>query len=360
MENEKTPGTGALIDTRPEEEKIKDFNFKEIVAAINPVNWIEKPQSDWRKFPIFKQNGSSSCVAQTEAKELGIMRWIKDNIYVHFSATDIYQRRANKPGLGMAAADARTCATQGITLEALAPSQEMTDAQMDSAVIESYKHQVGEVFKVPNYVGITPGDIETIASIIQTTGKGVMVWFYFNYDEWTDVPAVKNAALNLYDNVGRHSVTAVDFTLYNGKKALIIEDSWGKEYGLGGQRVITEDFFKARNWYSGYLVSFKFDDQTQPAPIPTPIPVVRPKYTFTKTLVFGNTNPDVKALQDILKFEGLFPINTASTGYYGAITAKGVLAFQRKYVVASEAELVRLAGRSVGPKTMAKLNQLYS
>jgi hypothetical protein len=189
--------SGARIDTRPEEKKEKDFLQKEIVASAAQVNWTEKPPDTWRKFPIFNQDGSGSCVMQTQCKEMGIMRWLKDGNYVHFSATDGYQRRSNKPDSGMGAIDARTIATQGITLEVLAPSQNMTDAQMDSIVIEPYKHQVGEVFKVPNYVAIPELDIEAIASTIQATGKGVMVWFYFKIDEWTERPIVKYPGLQL-------------------------------------------------------------------------------------------------------------------------------------------------------------------
>ncbi|MBI2055270.1 MAG: peptidoglycan-binding protein [Candidatus Sungbacteria bacterium] len=361
-EQEKQFQSGAVIDERPEAEREKDYKFEEIVAAVNPVNWIEKARDQWRKFPIFNQDGSGSCVAQTEAKELGIMRWLKDKIYVHFSATDIYQRRANRPSGGMAAVDARKIVGKGTTLEVLAPSQGMTDGQMDSATVEDYKRKVGEVFAVPNFVEITQRSIDTIASVIQTTGKGVMVWFYFQYDEWTDVPEVKNPNLNLYaGSTNRHSVTAVDFTLYNGKKALIIEDSWGPQFGLNGQRVITEDFFNARCWYAGYLVNFQFEDQTQPKPEPQPAPVnPKPKYRFAKVLTFGMTNADVKALQDILKYEGLFPKNTSSTSYYGAVTAKAVYQFQMKYGVAPKSELDALQGRRVGDKTIAKLNALYA
>ncbi len=353
--------SGAVIDERPESEKEKDYRFEEIVAAINPVNWIEKPRDQWRKFPIFNQDGSGSCVAQTEAKEMGIMRWLRDKIYVHFSATDIYQRRSNKPAGGMVAVDARNIARKGVTLEALAPSQAMNDGQMDSAVIEEYKRKVGEVFAVPNFVALPIRDIDTVASLIQTTGKGVMVWFYFEYREWTDTPQVMNPNLDLYaGSTNRHSVTAVDFTLVNGKKALIIEDSWGPTFGLNGQRVITEDFYKARNWYAGYLVNFQFEDQTKPLPQPQPAPNPKPKYRFSKPLTFGMTNSDVKALQDILRYEGLFPQNTASTGYYGAITAKGVYQFQVRHKIAPMAELNALQGRRVGEKTIQKLNALYA
>src|SRR3989344_6739260 len=168
--------SGAELDVRPESEKIKDFKFNEIVASVNPVNWVEKTHDQWRRFPIFNQDGSGSCVAQTEAKELGIMRWLKDNIYVHFSATDIYQRRANRPAGGMAAVDARNIVRIGATLEVLAPSQDMTDQQMDSAAVEDYKREVGGVFAVPNFVEISQRTIDAIASVIQTTQKGVMVW----------------------------------------------------------------------------------------------------------------------------------------------------------------------------------------
>ena len=358
--------SGAEIDTRPESEKQRDYRSAELVAAATPVNWTEKPQNVWRKFPIFNQDGSGSCVAQTEAKELGIMRWLKDRVYVHFSATHIYQQRANKPGGGMGAVDACNLASKGATLEVLTPSQGMSDAEMDAVQIEDYKKKVGEIFAVPNYLALPIKDIDAIASVIQATSKGVMVWFYFELEEWTSQPFVKNPNLELSaPATNRHSVTAVDFTLVNGKKALIIEDSWGTSYGMAGQRVITEDFFKARNWYAGYLMNFKFD-QVQPT---------KPHYTFAKDLVFiewdsvknqpkdpatdAAQKADVIALQDILKYEGLFPNNSGSTGYYGAITAKAVLAFQRKYQVADEAELVELGGKKVGSKTRAILNQLY-
>ena len=346
-------GTGANIDMRSKIEKQKDYEFKEIVASVNPVSWVEKPQAEWRKFPIFNQNGSGSCVAQTLAKLLGVLYWLKNNTYIHFSATHIYQRRVNKPQSGMGGVDAFNIACTGVTLEELTPSQDMTDIQMDAVTIADYKQKVGEIFKIGNFVVAPVNDIETIASVIQTTQKAVMVWFYFKIDEWTSQPVVKYPDLNmLATDAARHSISAVDFTLVGGKKALICDDSWGTAYGAAGQRVIDEDFFKERNFFAAYPMNFAFEAGT----------VTKPKYTFSVELVAGSaTNPvqDVKALQDILKFEGFFPANTDSTGYFGSVTAKGVLAFQKKYQVASDAELDQLQGRIVGLKTRNKLNELY-
>ena len=76
-------------------------------------------------------------------------------------------------------------------------------------------------------------------------------------------------------------------------------------------------------------------------------------------MVFGETSESVRALQGILKYEGLFPSNIAATAYYGAITAKAVYQWQIKHNVASTAELNALQGRRVGKKTLTALNSLY-
>lgn len=350
-----TPDLGANFDTRPEKVQKEDTQFSELVSSsgVEPVNWVEKHPSDYRRFPIFDQNGSGSCVAQTGAKLLGINYFINEGNYVHFSATHIYQRRSNKPSGGMIGVEGLRLSGQATTLEDLAPSQNLTDYQMDNYKIADYKKKVGEVFSIDaEPVIVAPRDIDTIASIIQKTGKGVMVWFYFKSNEWKrEVPVVKYNDLVLSaSTTARHSVTAVDFTIYKGEKALIIEDSWGPDTGNGGQRIITESFFNKRNWFCGYLMNFKFAKEGD---------VNKPKYTFNLNLKFEQTNDDIVALQDILKYEGLFPTNVGSTGYYGSITAKAVLAFQKKYRVASDTELDSLKGMSVGPLTREALNQIY-
>jgi len=342
--------SGANIDTRTEAQRAKDYKFNELVSSPAPVTWTEKPRDTWRRFPIFNQDGSGSCVAQSMAKIMGVLYWLKNQVYVHFSATHIFQRRSNRPQSGMGGVDAFDIARTGVTLEVLTPSQNMTDTQMDAAVVEQYKKDVGTVFKIGNYLTLPERDMETVASVIETTGKAVMVWFFFTTEEWgkeqptIDVPTLTKDG----PTTARHSVTAVDFTLYQGKKALIIDDSWGFWNGFSGQRIITEDFYLARNFFAAYPMNFNFDEATV---------VVKPKYIFYNDLQFGQTSEEIKKLQDILKFEGLFPTNVESSGYYGAVTQKGVQGFQLKYAVVTEVD----AGYGrVGPRTRAKLNELYS
>lgn len=378
MPNE-TPFLGALIDDRPEEAKQKDIHFVELFTSAAPVNWVEKAEPQWRKFPDQDQDGSGSCVAQTIKKLALINLWLKENIFVPFSATHIYQRRSNKPGGGMIGVEAFDLWMKGITLEQFAPSEKLTDVQMDAYKIEQYEEDIGKVFSVAGHVGGTPKDFEFIASTIQATGKGVMVWFYFTSDEWSPlIPVVKNPNLDLYAaSTARHSVAAVDFFLFNGKKYLLIEDS--AHFGGITRRLISEEFFKARNWFVRYPMNFKFQDQTVPPPSPTPVPPSIPGnliHHFGQVLEFipldanGNISnmakhnaqrTDVIALQDILRYEGVFPQNVQSTGYYGSTTSKAVYNYQVKHNVAPLSELNSIVpkGGRVGQKTLASLNSIY-
>jgi len=330
-DTEQLPSPGALIDTRTEAQKARDYRFGEIVSAVAPVAWTEKPQSAWRKFPIFDQNGSGSCVAQTLRKMYGVYIWLNTGSYVDISASHIYQRRSNRPAAGMGGEDVFTIGQKGTTLEMFAPSEKMTDAQMDAVVVKPFMEKVGETFKLGKYVVVSPTDIDTVASIIQETGKAVMVWFYFTYPEWTDVPTVLDPSLSLYaPSTLKHSLAAVDFTMWQGKKALIIDESWGLGTAMNGQRVITEDFFNARNFFVAHFQNFAFEEATIP----------KPRY-----------DGSVVSLQNCLKYEGLFPTNVDSTGVYGPVTTKAVMAFQAKYGFEQVG--------TVGPKTRAKLAELY-
>lgn len=372
--DENTPFLGANLDTRTEDQKQKDHFQVELVASTAPVVWKEKKKSEFRSFEDQDQDGSGSCVAQTVKKLAQILLFLKEGVKVSFSALSIYWERSNKPDGGMIGVESFDIwKNKGITLEAILPSQKMSDAQMDAAKIEQYERDIANIFRISNHVGLKNGDFEAVASTIQQTGKGVMVWFYFNSKEWSpEFPEVKDPSLTIPTG-SRHSVTAVDFGLINGKKYIKIEDS--ALFGGRTVRFISEEFFKARNWFSRYPMNYRFQDSTQPAPTPTPIPQPgKPVHVFTKPLVFipldakGNiSNPtlhnaqktDVVKLQDILRYEGFFPVNVDSTGYYGATTAKAVLAYQKKYAVAPLPELDGLQGRRVGEKTVVSLNNNY-
>lgn len=352
MENEYN---GALIDTRLEEEKLKDFQASELFASAPLIQWFPKAQSEWKKYSLRDQAQSGSCVAQTVAKMFEIMNYVEEQRTLVFSATPIYQKRSNKPSAGMIGVEAGKIACgQGTTLEVIVPSQKLNDSEMDAVKLYPSDKAVGQVFKPSTYY--FPKNIDEVAEAIDRHGC-VMLWFYCDRSEWTDVPTVQNSALSPYKAEVRHSVTGVDRFLYNGKKAILIDDSWGKFGEFVGQRIITEDFFNARNFLKMAFVDMKNGEVA-------PVTASKPRHTFTVPLIFGDNNEDVRVLQSILQYEGLFPLEIdgqpfSPNGRYGALTAKSVKAFQYKHNVASVSELENIAGRRVGSKTLAKLNELY-
>lgn len=340
---------GAIEDQRPQAEKEKDFRFEEIASAL-VVSWVEKSQSDWKKYPIFEQSGSS-CVANAVAKIMGIEQIIEETKFINLSRRDIYSQRLNKPGEGMTAIDVNTIAIKnGVSLEDFMPSEGLTEQQMNEAKDRTPANiAIAKVFRMKNWFAL-PYDMDAIASVVDQ-GHPVMIFMRFNYSEWDRPVPVITDPVPQYN----HAVAIVDRTLYQGKKAFIIDESWGKNRGFNGQRVLTEEWFDIKNnrinWASYFEDLSNLDILGQ---------VEKPKYQFKKDLQVGMTDPDVVALQDCLKFEGLFIKTQASTGYFGGITRKAVVDFQEKYAedILKPEGLTQGTG-FVGPATRKKLNELF-
>ncbi|QQR82927.1 peptidoglycan-binding protein [Candidatus Campbellbacteria bacterium] len=93
-------------------------------------------------------------------------------------------------------------------------------------------------------------------------------------------------------------------------------------------------------------MNFQFSEGVDPN---KPIYVFKNDLKFSAIVSYGN--PDVVALQNCLKFLGLFPVNTESTGYFGSITKSGVKDFQRKFGLIQDGV--------VGLATRSKFNELF-
>lgn len=321
--------TGALLDERPPEDKVNDISLSDIVGSANAVNWTNKSP---RTFPIYNQNQSFMCGANALSKALGIAFNTTYGTYLTFSRADIYQRRFNRPGAGMALYDMFSIASGGVTLEQLTPKEILTDNDAESLVIENFKHEVGKVFSISSGGIYPPNDIEAIASVIQTTGKGVILLTYFLTDEYSkELPVQTDSSLTSTENRAlRHFIVAVDYTLINGQKYLWCEDS--AHFGGFNKRLISESWIKNRVIQTGYPMNFKF----------TSGGTVKPVYD-------GVT---ITSAQKCLRYEGLFPTNIAFVENLGPVTKKAIIAFQLKYGIQQTGTL--------GPITQGKLHTLYS
>jgi hypothetical protein len=358
MELDNNTFLGAREDTRTKEEKEKDIHFNEVVAKADVVDW-SKPLG--RKFTKRNQGHAGSCVANTIAKQAEIEYSNKNNESVVFSAKPIYDFRSNKPYGGMMGVEAfNIWKKKGITTESIIRSQNVaSDKEIDDIPMTHLATDTSLAFRIDGYMQL-PLDMETIASTIQKTKKGVMVWFKFTAEEWgREIPKIMGDKEPLF-----HSVTAVDIAIKDGQKTIYIEDS--APFAGIYERYLTEDWFQKRLYFAGIPRNFKSIAGLE---------LDVPNHKFTKALSFipldnlGNISDmythnmqleDVMALQDILKYEKILENTVDSTGYYGAKTCKAVLEFQMKHKVASDEDLIKLGGKRVGPATISILNKLYS
>lgn len=341
---------GANLDTRPPAQAaVEDVKAIETIASAASVSWTEQSPESIRTFGVQDQSGKSDCVAETRRKLKRIMLKVNKGLDLDFSSVAFYRKRVNYPGEGMIAADAiQIDSNTGMTLNELVPSDPVTsEAAANALAPDAYNDDIAKVFRTgDNDVIFTPGDLETIAGTIQKTRKGVMVWFFATVAEWSQyVPTIQTQLTSPSDPraVVIHSVTAIEPALYQGKKGIWIDDS--AHFGGLSRRFITEEFFRARNWFASYPMTFKFEAGTTP----------RPTHTFSKDLQFSATyftDPDVVALQDILKYEGCMPTNVDSTGYFGALTLEAVKKLQVKHGITPVAGYV-------GSITRSYLNRTY-
>lgn len=303
---EKDTFTGAILPTVAQLEELPAFD--EFVATANTVDWKPLDITKVPKYPVYSQNGSSSCVAMSVALIATILYKLRTNTEIMFSASWIYQQRINKPSEGMIGTDAFNIASKGLLPEIMMLSQDLTESQIQSVPIEPWFSKIAEVLAFEDALVRLPiKDIEVVASVIQTTKKPVNVWFEFRRDEWTSIPFVGSFYPNL-----RHSVVAIDYGMYQNEKAVAIQESWGvgaTQFGV--LRIIKESFFSKRNVFSAYPRRFKFIESTGD----------KPRYD-------GVT---IVSAQKCLQYEGLFPTNVDFFESLGPTTRKSLSAFQLKY-----------------------------
>lgn len=110
------------------------------------------------------------------------------------------------------------------------------------------------------------------------------------------------------------------------------------------------------NGWNGAANPFNYFDGTYPDTVVSEAVPTKPQCEFQTVINYGSRGRTVQKLQDILKYEGFFKME--STGYFGDETAKAVVKWQTKHgmndFVGMPLRLVR-----IGTKSRELLNKLY-
>ncbi len=150
-----------------------------------------------------------------------------------------------------------------------------------------------------------------------------------------------------------HAVKVVETHGLDNKQIRLLRNTWGDKDNPTTDSGLV--------WSDDGNIRYEYDTQ---APYVTEAYVVfaEPmifKHTFSTPIIYGQTSPEVTALQRVLVGLGFLTMPVGvSFGYYGNLTAQAVLTFQRANNVAPEAQLAALAGKRVGLLTISALNKI--
>ena len=213
----------------------------------------------------------------------------------------------------------------GIIPEKLMASDGLNEEEMNNNVDKLASFEtIAKIYKSGNYFYLQ-NNIDAVASIL-AKGKSVIIGVGFGNGEWNmEVPIIKETDVNY-----RHAIVALPYSFFNyqGKKSILIQDSWGINSGIKGRRIITEDWFNEKRIFTAMW----FEDISNLSLLNSQIE--KPKYKFTRILTTGMRGYDIAMLQRCLGYlkdkDGyLFPLITETTGYYGGITRKAVERYQQ-------------------------------
>ncbi len=342
--------TGVIDDLRLPSEIMKDWLHEERALAA-PTDPFGNDKLIGSPYPYYNQFTTFSCVPHGVGLSLALERYM-DGGNAHaieqIAPTFVYRQRSNYADEGSSLPNIfGIYKTKGAPLYTTLPTPQ-TEVQANAQVLTTQMFTEAEIYKGKDYFIVANySDIATLANIAQF-GHGVAILFFSTEEEYAQqYPQILNPSLNKYGAPIRHCVCIVPKSgfIENGVKYLMVQDSsW---FGGWKYHYLSEAFIKARVYAAGYWDTVSVIGTG-----------ARPKYTFTKTLRYGDTNAEVKVVQELLISEGLLPTGLNS-GYFGGRTLAGVNAFQSRYA----AEILLPNGLTAptglwGPACIAKANVL--
>lgn len=355
--NEEIIYNGVVEDTRPIEERAKDFNAKDLLVGSGKATFT--PISSFDDIPLYQrrnQDGSGSCVAQSLAKLLEVL--FKKNGFgeFKFSATPIYQKRSNKPESGMIGQNALDIVQKFFTaLESMVVSENMNDSAMDSLPVDLQelavftKNFLGDrKVSFTYFTDYTP-TFEEMTQYIEKYG-GAIFFVRTDYQNWCKDEPTYSPDDKI--NIG-HSTCGHFNAVYQDKEVFITDESWGQfsssEMGVRGQRVITKEFFDNRAFFIGVLVLNKYEEKK----------VDYSKYVNLPKMNKGYEGQFAVQLQNMLEEYGSFPSNIPKYPRFGSQTAKALLQWQLENLTNIDREtLMSWGGNYFGNATIKKIKEL--
>jgi hypothetical protein len=294
-------------DNQTDEQKSKNYKQSDVVTAVAPPVFPTKEPKNFLRYPIRSQGVSGRCVVFTYAKELSIWFYQKYGVWVDFSTCFPYQLRSNPDIPGCNSVDIYQVFPKiGNIFEQFMPGDGLNNQDAMAVPMPPYAKDLAKMIEIKRIS--VPLDFDTVASTLQNTGKGVMLWFHYNQYEWKDIPIISEQPMT-----SGHSIIALEPVTYNGQEYLVCDESWGIGHSMNGQRLISREYFNHRCYLASYLMAFRFSVGEQ-----------SDKPHFDGSII---------SAQQCFKWLGYFPTNIAEVENWGPVSRSSCKKFQKAYAI---------------------------
>lgn len=349
-----------------------DYRDVQLAAVVGkPQKYPGKYFNDIKKLPVWHQRKIGACVGHAIGKYKQKLDLVDDEKLTNLSARflyalakcrDDYSGEGTYPRLVMKILQDHGCATEATVPNDTKLTHEDYVYLRDEKKIPETAWKDAIKAKIKSYAFVTITKDGLKQAIIEANGCALLVqvgeeWYKDKNGKksWLkkDILPIRPPKVV----ISGHEVWLYGYEDEGDDTKFYILNSWSDDWGDKGTGYFYWSQYKSfiNEGVTAIDIPNSILDEVHDLP-----PADKFKHTFTTTLLLGQTSAEVKALQTALKIEKFFPIGQPETGYYGPITQDAVRKFQRFYKVASEAELIAVDGKVVGPKTIKKLNELFS
>lgn len=220
-------------------------------------------------------------------------------------------------------------------------------ARLQSITNDEYLRLKNEAskYKIVGFARVDTSNKDSIAKAMIDSKVGLYTRYEVTTDWYTDIYGFVTWAFDKISPLRRKgtflsghaiSATAYDFT---SSEKYGLTNTWGTEYGRQGYVEAINSITQMKEAWIVYWDK-----------VPENVKPTRVIYQFKNDLKYGQTSDEIKFLQLFLIQKGLLKEGLA-TGYYGALTTKAVLAYQKSK------KLFFTSGKIVGISTRYFINQ---
>lgn len=241
---------------RPKDKKFGLGHVSAVTPRIPRTSWRNTNFRSLLQF-MFDQDGTSSCVGHGAVAALMRARAKMGLKFQRLSTCYCYAQINGGSDQGAVVGDALVQLKNGGTcLEGTVPEGMIYTRQIPKlADVEANRFKIEEAYDAPTF-----DDIGSLLQLDIPVAFGVQIGRAFTPDSQGIIPGLRGSG-------GGHCMCAIDTVQINGQWYLVVQNSWGTQWGLQGICFMPESYFVESDNWGVVCAKPDLQDETNPPPV---------------------------------------------------------------------------------------------